>query len=333
MVRMPSRRVVIVGGGLAGLFAARSLGSSDVAVTLVDRAQRRLFQPLRYQVAATGILSERQIAAPLRDILKRQRSVECVLAEVVEVDALSSRVIAQRPGGERIELPYDHLSVAAAVLRSDHRHDEFVRWPGAMKEAVADALAIRRKVFGAFEMAEAAADPDERRSWLTFAVVGAGPAGVELAGQIRELATRTLHAEFRHLRPKDARVLLFDDGSRPLASFGPGLSRKAAESLQALGVEAHTGSIVIEGNGGGVQVRDGTGRTIRLPARTVIWAARAGAPPVADAVATAAGAERDRAGRVRVGTDLTIPGHPEISVVGDLMRHGKPPGMAEAAVH
>jgi NADH:ubiquinone reductase (H+-translocating) len=176
---------------------------------------------------------------------------------------------------------------------------------------VADALAIRRKVFGAFEMAEAAADPDERRSWLTFAVVGAGPAGVELAGQIRELATRTLHAEFRHLRPQDARVLLFDDGSRPLASFGPGLSRKAAESLQALGVEAHTGSIVMDRNGGGVRVRDGTGRTVRLPARTVIWAARAGVPPVA----TAAGAERDPAGGIRVGTDLTIPGHPEISVV------------------
>jgi NADH dehydrogenase len=130
---MPSRRVVIVGGGLAGLFAARSLGSDDVAVTLVDQAQPRLVQPLRYQVAATGILSEGQIAAPLRDILKCQRSVECVLAEVVEVDASSSRVIAQRPGGERIELPYDHLSVAAAVIRSDHRHDEFVRWPGTIK--------------------------------------------------------------------------------------------------------------------------------------------------------------------------------------------------------
>jgi NADH:ubiquinone reductase (H+-translocating) len=327
---VPSHRAVIVGGGFGGLFAARALRRSDVAITLVDRAQHHLFQPLLYQVA-TGILSEGQIAAPLRDVLKRHRNVECLLADVVDVDATARQVVAQRPGGERVTLLYDDLIVAAGLRQSYFGHDEFARWAPGMK-TIADALAIRRRVFGAFELAETASDPDEQRRWLTFAVVGAGPTGVELAGQIRELATRTLRAEFRRIRPEDARVLLFDGGNAPLASFGPALSAKAAAALRDLGVELQLGSIVTGVDGEGLEVRDKAGTTVRHEAGTVLWAAGVEAPPVAEALAKATGAGQDRAGRIQVEPDLTIPGHPEISVVGDLMSLDKLPGVAEVAM-
>ncbi|GAA4694170.1 NAD(P)/FAD-dependent oxidoreductase [Pseudonocardia yuanmonensis] len=324
-----AHRVVIVGGGFAGLFAARALRRADVAVTLVDRSQHHLFQPLLYQVA-TGILSEGQIAAPLREVLKRHRNVDCVLADVVDVDPAARLVVALRPGGERLELPYDDLVVAAGVRQSYFGHDEFARWAPGMK-TLADALAIRRRVFGAFELADTATDPEERRRRLTFAVVGAGPTGVELAGQIRELATHTLRREFHRIRPEDARVLLFDGGPAPLASFGPALSARAARSLQELGVELHTRSIVTEVDGDGLQVRDHAGNTGRVEAGTVLWAAGVEAPPVAAALAAATGAQHDHAGRIRVEPDLTIPGHPEISVVGDLMSRDLP-GVAEVAM-
>ena len=323
-------RVVIIGGGFGGLFAARALRRSDVAITLVDRAQHHLFQPLLYQVA-TGILSEGQIAAPLRDVLKRHRNVDCVLADVVDVDAEARHVVIERPGGELVTLPYDDLIVAAGVSQSYFGHDEFAQWAPGMK-TIADALAIRRRVYGAFELAETATDPDEQRRWLTFAVVGAGPTGVELAGQIRELATRTLHAEFRQIRPEDSRVLLFDGGKEPLASFGHALSAKAAAALRGLGVELHMGSMVTDVNGDGLEVRDKAGATTRYAAGTVLWAAGVEAPPVADALAAATGAGRDRAGRIEVQPDLTIAGHPEISVVGDLMSLKALPGVAEVAM-
>jgi NADH dehydrogenase len=199
-------------------------------------------------------------------------------------------------------------------------------------KTIADALAIRRRVFGAFELAETATDPAEQRRWLTFAVVGAGPTGVELAGQIRELATRTLRAEFRRIRPEDARVLLFDGGSAPLASFGPALSAKAAKALRELGVELHLGSIVTAVDGEGLDVRDRAGTTVHHEAGTVLWAAGVEAPPFAHALAKATGAAQDRAGRIEVDPDLTIPGHPEISVVGDMMSRAKLPGVAEVAM-
>jgi NADH dehydrogenase len=321
---------VIVGGGFAGLFAARALRRGDIAVTLVDSAQHHLFQPLLYQVA-TGILSEGQIAAPLRDVLKRHTNVECILAEVVDVDAAARHVVALRPGGEPMTLPYDDLIVAAGVQQSYYGHDEFARWAPGMK-TIADALEIRRRVFGAFELAETASDPDEQRRWLTFAVVGGGPTGVELAGQIRELATRTLRSEFRRIRPEDARVLLFDSGSAPLASFGRALSGKAATALQDMGVELHLGSIVTTVDGHGLEVRDKDGTTARHHAGTVIWAAGVEAPPLATALATATGAQQDRAGRIHVERDLTIPGHPDISVVGDMMSLDGLPGVAEVAM-
>ena len=330
MDRTRPHRVVIVGGGFAGLFAARALGRSEVAVTLVDRAQHHLFQPLLYQVA-TGILSEGQIAAPLRDVLKRHRNVDCVLAEVVDVDVAARQVVAERPGGERITLPYDDLILAAGLCQSYFGHDEFAQWAPGMK-TIADALTIRQKVFGAFEFAETASDPDEQRRWLTFAVVGAGPTGVELAGQIRELATRTLRAEFRRIRPEMARVLLLDGGHAPLASFGPALSAKAAAALQELGVELHMGTIVTNVDSEGVVTRDQAGTTVRHKAGTVLWAAGVEAPAVARALATATGATQDRAGRIEVEPDLTIAGHPEISVVGDMMSRDRLPGVAEVAM-
>ena len=331
MTGQPGRpRVVIVGGGFAGLFAARRLKRSDVSVTLIDRAQHHLFQPLLYQ-CATGIMSEGKIAAPLRDLLKKYRNVDCVMAEVVDFDPAGRRVIAARVGGDRVEFGYDHLIVAAGVRQSYFGHDEFARWAPGMK-TISDALAIRRRVYGAFEMADTATDPEERRRWLTFALVGAGPTGVELAGQIREVATKTLRAEFRSIRPEDARVLLFDGGSAPLAVFGPKLSEKADKALQALGVEQHMGSIVTHVDRGWVLVRDPAGEETRYDAGTVLWTAGVEAPPVAQALAKATGAKRDRAGRILVEENLTIPEHPEISVLGDMMSRSKLPGVAEVAM-
>src|SRR5438270_1235864 len=235
------RHVVIVGGGFAGLFAARALRRAPVQVTLIDRAEHHLFQPLLYQ-CATGILSEGKIASPLRELLRKPRNVEFVLGEVTDIDAASKTVQARRPLGEPVEFGYDYLILAAGVRQSYFGHDEYADFAPGMK-SIEDALKIRRRVFGAFEMAESATDAAERRRWLTFALVGAGPTGVELAGQIREVATKTLRSEYRHIKPEDARVMLFDGGSAPLAMFGPKLSTLAARTLAKLGVEQHMHSI------------------------------------------------------------------------------------------
>ena len=324
------RRVVIVGGGFAGLFAVRRLKRSNVAVTMIDRSQHHVFQPLLYQ-CATGIMSEGKIAPALRDLLKKQKNVDCVMAEVVDFDVVGRRVIARRVGGDRLEYGYDELIVAAGVRQSYFGHDEYARWAPGMK-TVSDALAIRRRVYGAFEMAQTAPTPQERRAWLTFVLVGGGPTGVELAGQLREVATKTLRAEFRTIEPEDARVLLFDGGSAPLAVFGPKLSQKAAKGLQKLGVEQHMGSIVTHVDQGGVLVRDHAGEETRYDANTVLWTAGVEAPPVAAALAAATGAKTDRSGRILVEKDLTIPDHPEISVLGDMMSLDKLPGVAEVAM-
>jgi NADH dehydrogenase len=324
------RRVVIIGGGFGGLFAARALRRAPVSVTLVDRAHHHLFQPLLYQ-CATGILSEGQIAAPLRSVLKENKNVDCVMAEVSSVDTNGRRVIATRPGGGQIEFPYDDLIVAAGMRQSYFGHDEFAKFAPGMK-TIADALTIRRRVYGAFEMAETSDDPAERRHWLTFALVGAGPTGVELAGQIRELATKTLRAEYRKAKPEEARVLLFDGGSAPLATFGEKLSGKVEKALGKLGVEMHMGSIVTDVDFDGLAVRDHDGTTTRYDAGTVLWTAGVEAPAFAEGLAKATGAERDRAGRIPVQPDLTIAGHPEISVIGDLMSLDKLPGVAEVAM-
>jgi NADH:ubiquinone reductase (H+-translocating) len=336
-VRMPDgegrhgpRHVVIVGGGFGGLFAARALRRAPVSVTLVDRAPHHLFQPLLYQ-CATGILSEGQIAAPLRSVLKRHKNVQCVMAQVTGIDVDGRRLSAVRPGGGVIEFGYDDLIVAAGMRQSYFGHDEFARFAPGMK-TISDALTIRRRVFGAFEMAETSDDPAERRRWLTFALVGAGPTGVELAGQIRELATKTLRAEYRNAKPEEARVLLFDGGDAPLAAFGETLSAKVTKELGKLGVEMHMGSLVTDVDATGLVVRDRAGATTRYDVGVVLWTAGVEAPAFAEALANATGAERDRAGRILVQPDLTIPGHPEISVIGDLMSLDKLPGVAEVAM-
>ena len=330
MDKQARHRVVIVGGGFAGLFAVRALRRGPFAITLIDQSEHHLFQPLLYQ-CATGILSEGQITAPLRQLLRREANVECELARAVDVDAGRRLLICRRPLGSRLEVGYDYLIVAAGVEQSYFGHDEFRPLAPGMK-TIADALTIRRRVFGAFEMAETAADPAERAKWLTFALVGAGPTGVELAGQIRELATKTLREEFRHVDPEDARVLIFDGGTAPLASFGEKLSRRTADTLRGLGVETHMGSTVTDVFPGGLRVRDRHGTETSFDAATVLWTAGVAAPPFAAALANATGAEQDRAGRVLVADDLTIAGHPEISVVGDMMSLGGLPGVAEVAM-
>jgi len=323
-------RVVIIGGGFGGLFAARALRHAPASVTLVDRGANHLFQPLLYQ-CATGILSEGKIAIPLRSLLRRHKNVESVLADVVDFDVDQHKVIAVRPNGEQAEFGYDDLIVAAGVEQSYFGHDEFAQFAPGMK-TIDDALAIRRRVFAAFELAESSTDEDERRTWLTFALVGAGPTGVELAGQIRELATKTLSKEYRHIEPEDARVLLFDGGAAPLASFGPRLSRKASKILTQLGVEQHMGSIVTHVDAGWLQVRERDGSERRYDAGTALWTAGVMAPPIAKALADATGAARDKAGRIHVEPDLTIQGHPEISVIGDMMSLRSLPGVAEVAM-
>jgi len=322
--------VVIVGGGFGGLFAARALRDAPCHVTLVDRSPQHVFQPLLYQ-CATGILSEGQITAPLRRLFRKQHNLECISAEAVNVDAARRQLICVRPLGEAIEVPYDHLIVAAGLRQSYFGHDEFAEWAPGMK-TISDALTIRRRVFGAFEMAETAANPAEQQHWLTFALVGAGPTGVELAGQIRELATKTLRAEFHRVQPEDARVVLFDGGAAPLAAFGPQLSSRATRTLRELGVELRMNSIVTSVDGDGLRARAKDGTESSLGAATVLWTAGVEAPPIAAALAAATGIEQDRSGRIPVQDDLTIAGHPEISVVGDLMTLRKLPGLAEVAM-
>ncbi len=322
-------RVVIIGGGFGGLPAARVLGYTDVDVVLIDRRNHHLFQPLLYQVA-TGILSEGQIAAPLRQVLRRHKNVTVELAQVDDIDVDNRIVKARRFFDSPLEVPYDTLIVATGAGQSYFGHDEFAVDAPGMK-TLDDAMEIRRRIFGALEVAETAPDPAERDEWMTMVVVGAGPTGVELAGQIRELATRSLDGNFRTIDPSRVRVLLVDAGKEPLASFGDKLSDDAARFLVRAGVELRMNTRVTGIDATGVDVTGPAGDE-RIVARTVIWAAGVQASPLAGILADATGAAVDHAGRIAVLPDLTLPGHPEVFVVGDMISLDNLPGVAEVAM-
>ncbi|WP_072735983.1 NAD(P)/FAD-dependent oxidoreductase [Rhodococcus triatomae] len=327
----PRPRVVIVGGGFGGLRVARQLRGVPADVVLLDRRPDHVFQPLLYQ-CATGLLSEGEISSPLRHLLRRQRNVDVVLGEATDVDLGRGVVVATRFDGSRFELGFDHLVVAAGMRQAYHGHDEYVRWAPGMK-TLDDALEIRRRIVSAFEMAESLPTAEERRPWLTFVVAGAGPTGVELAGQIRELATRALEREFRTVDPAEARVLLVHGGDRVLPSFAPTLSRAARRALDGLGVETHLGVHVTAVDEHGVETTTkGDAVTARYDARTVLWTAGVEAVPFAQALASACGVEQVAGGRIAVTPDLRVPAHPRVRVIGDLMALDELPGVAEVAM-
>ena len=321
-------RVVIVGGGFGGLFAAKFLRRADVDVTLVERTNHHLFQPLLYQVA-TGILSPGAVAPPLRDVLKKHDNVAVKLGEVTGFDLAARTIHVQHPDSSS-DLAYDYLIFGIGVGGSYFGHPEFAPHAPTMK-TVEDALALRTRIFGAFEMAELSTDDDQRRAWLTFAVVGGGPTGVEVAGQLAELAHRSLGRNFRHFDPGDATVVLFEGGDEILPSFGDRLSGKATRELTRLGVDVRVKTRVTDVTRDEIVVAGADGEE-RLACRTKVWAAGVAASALARSLADATGAEVDRAGRIQVLPDCTLPGHPEIYVVGDVMALDGLPGVAEVAM-
>ena len=326
-------RVVVIGGGFAGLYATRELrkGNADVAVTLVDRRNHHLFQPLLYQVA-TGALSPGEIAQPLRSIFRKQRNTTVLLGEATGIDTVE-REVEFRDG---LNLPYDTLIVATGAHHTYFGHDEWAPHAPGLK-TIDDATEIRRRILIAFEAAEREADPERRRAWMTFVIVGGGPTGVELAGALGEIANDTLRSDFRSIRPQDARIDLVEAVDRILPTYPPRQSRSARSQLERLGVTVRTKTRVTEIGDGFVRVEDASGATEELGARTVLWAAGVLAASFGRAVAEALGAETDRSGRILVTPELTIPGHPEIFVVGDAAvqpwKDGKPvPGVAQGGI-
>ena len=315
-----THRVVVVGGGFGGLRVVAGLRRAPVEVTLVDRRNFHLFQPLTYQVA-TGALSPGEITYPLRAIFKRQRNVRVLLAEVRDFD-LDARVVrlgsvSGAPAPEAV--PYDSLVVAGGSAYSYFGHDDW-RAYGVEVKSIESALAARGRLLAAFEAAEATPHEADRDAWLTFVVVGGGPTGVEMAGQIGELALDTLRRDFRNIDPRSARILLVEATDRVLTSFPPSLSSKAERSLQRLGVTVLTGRTVVGIDDDGVTLADGDGATERVASRVVIWAAGVTASGLAGRLGELTGAERDRAGRVTVEPDLTLPGHAEVFAIGDMVR-------------
>jgi NADH dehydrogenase len=322
-------RVVIVGGGFGGLFATRALGWSPVDVTLVDREPHHLFQPLLYQVA-TGILSEGEIAPSLRHILRFQENAAVLLAEVTGFDLERREVHARRPDGAAIVLPYDSLVVSAGAGMSYFGHDELAEHAPGMK-TLDDALRLRRRLLQSLEMAELSEDPQKQQGWLTVAIVGAGPTGVEIAGQVRALSMRALGTSFRRIDPARVRVLLLDAGHEPLSQFGDRLSEIAARELGSMGVELRMGVRVTAVDDESVTF-EAPGGAERVEARTVIWAAGVQASPLARLLAEASGAVCDRAGRIETRPDCTLPKHPEVFAIGDMASLDRLPGVAEVAM-
>lgn len=324
-------RVLIIGGGFGGLFCARRLGHPGVEVTLLDRAACHVFQPLLYQ-CATGTLSIGQITRSLREELATHPNVTTLLGEAFDLDPEARRVTARRPDDSTFAIDYNVLVVAVGMRQSYFGREDFAQWAPGMK-TIDDALTIRRRLYGAFEMAETLPPGPERDAWLTFVVAGGGPTGVELAGQIRDMATRALANEFHSIHPQDARVLLFDGGSHILESFANDLCFKATAILERIGVEMHLGVHVTDVRRDGVTITSKQdGSTTDHAAHTVLWTAGVEAVPFARRVAEVLGAQSDRAGRIAVDPDLSVPGHPEVFVIGDLVGRDKLPGVAENAM-
>jgi NADH:ubiquinone reductase (H+-translocating) len=332
-------RVVVIGGGFGGLQAAQKLSRAPVEVTLVDRRNFHLFQPLTYQVA-TGALSPGEIAYPLRAMFKRHRNVRVLMAEVADFDLDAREVhlhsVAGVPAPAKIS--YDTLIASGGSRYSYFGHDDWSEYAAEVK-SLESALTVRGRILSAFEAAEMEPDPAKQRPWLTFVVVGAGPTGVEMAGQIAELARDTLRRDFRNADPRSGRILLVEVADRVLTSFPPSLSKRAMRSLERLGVTPYVGHTVVDVDADGVTIADGSGATERVPSRTVVWAAGVTASGLATRLGELTGAERDRAGRVAVERDLTLPGHPEVFALGDMVRvrgaDGEPvvfPGVAPVAM-
>jgi NADH:ubiquinone reductase (H+-translocating) len=321
-------RVVIVGAGFGGLFATKALRRAPVEITLINGTAYHLFQPLLYQLA-TGILSEGEIAPPIREVLRHQRNVDIRLGTVTDIDPEARRVSVTAPGLE-YTVDYDTIIVAAGSSQSYFGNDQFADFAPGMK-SIDDALELRARIFGAFELADLQTDPEAVDRFLTFVVVGAGPTGVEMAGQIAELAHRTLPGQYRHIDPRRARVILIDALPAVLNTFGDQLSTRALRQLHLLGVEVELETKVVGVDANGIDVDTKRGRE-RIESATKMWAAGVAAPSLSVQLAKATGAETDRAGRIKVNPDCTVPGHPEIFAVGDMMALDDLPGVAQVAI-
>ena len=323
-------KVIIIGGGFGGLSAAQALKSAPVDVTLIDRRNYHLFQPLLYQVA-TGSLSPGEIAAPLRGVLGRQKNTRVLLGDVLDIDPVSKQVLL----ADGASFEYDSLIVAAGSESSYYGHDMWQQWAPGLK-SIEEATTIRHKILYAFEVAERLPDAAQRRAWLTFVIVGAGPTGVELAGAIGEIARQTLKNDFRSIHPEDAQIILLDAAPRLLMTFPEDLARKAEQSLAKLGVQTKMSAMVHELDRDGVSFQV-NGSTDHISSKTVIWAGGVTVAPLGRTLAKRTGAETDHGGRIKVGPDLTIANFPDIYVVGDLAlsldASGKPlAGVAQVAM-
>jgi NADH dehydrogenase len=322
-------QVVVVGGGFGGVRVTRALARADADVTIVDRTNHHLFQPLLYQVA-TGILPDGLIAPALRSVTRKQANARVMLAEVQDLDLDARAVHALAPDGRKLKLPYDTLVVAAGGIDTYFGHDEWAVWAPGLK-TLEDARRLRSHILGAFELAELATDPAERAAYLTFVVVGAGPTGVEMAGQVAELAHEALPREYKSVTTTEAKILLIEAGPEVLAAFAPKLQRYTRRRLQRMGVDVLLNTAARDMDQSSVTV-EGPDGDRRIPARTKIWAAGVQASPLATMLAKATGAGTDRAGRVTVQPDCSLPGHPEVFAIGDMVRLNDLPAVAQPAI-
>jgi len=322
-------RIVIIGAGFGGLNAAKGLADADAEITVIDRRNFHLFQPLLYQVA-TGALSPGEIASPVRNVLHRQKNTRVLMADVTDIDPANKRLLFQDGGA----CQYDMLVIAAGSTHHYFGHPEWAQCAPGLK-SIEDATEIRRRILTAFEHAEREDDPVARKAWMTFLIVGGGPTGVELAGALAEVANDTLRHDFRRINPRESQILLIEGSDRLLPPFDPKLSAGAAQALAAKGVMVHTHSTVTELDAEGAEVKF-PDRTERIATKTIIWAAGVHAATLSSVIATRFAVTPDKAGRIPVEADLTVAGHPDVFVIGDMavfLQDGKPvPGVAPVAI-